>query len=167
MVNYSRISPEAGMVMKKGSGDYLPSGRVPGRAQISPRRWRQLRTSFWDFLAIFRVFHPGGINRRSGGVGADLGGPHLCQARPARLGRAWARCGPPVAPLLLPFGHLESSGVKLRKIVSFSNFFFFYKKKIFFFYYKKKKKKKKKSAPPFFFFEKGGGKKKKKKTKKK
>src|SRR4051812_1882481 len=45
----------------------------------------------------------------------------LCQARPARLGRAWCRCGPPVAPLLLPFGHLESSGVKLRKIVSFSN----------------------------------------------
>src|SRR3954447_14185767 len=111
MVNYSHITPEAGMVMKKASGDNLPSGRVPGRAQIS----------FWTFLAIFRVFHPGGLNRRSGGVGGGPCGPHLCQARPARLGRAWARCGPPVAPLLLPFGHLESSGVKLRKIVSFSN----------------------------------------------
>src|SRR3954467_9180073 len=121
MVNYSRISPEAGMVMKRASGDNLPSVRVPGRAQISPRRWRRLWTSFWIFLAIFRVFHPGGLNRRSGGVGAGPGGPHLCQARPARLGRAWARCGPPVASLLLPFGHLESSGVKLRKIVSFSN----------------------------------------------
>src|SRR3954452_13321708 len=121
MVNYSRISPEAGMVMKKASGDNLPSGRVPGRDQISPRRWRRLRTYFWTFLAIFRVFHPGGINRRSDGVGAGPGGPLLCQARPARLGRAWPRCGPPVAPLLLPFGHLESSGVKLRKIVSFSN----------------------------------------------
>src|SRR3954466_12558503 len=117
MVNYSRITPEAGMVMKKASGDNLPSGRVPGRAQISPRWWRRLWNSFWDFLAIFRVFHPGGINRRSGGVGAGPGGPHLCQARPARLGRAWCRCG----PLLLPFGHLESSGVKLRKIVSFFN----------------------------------------------
>src|SRR3954451_14026388 len=121
MVNYSHITPEAGMVMKKASGDNLPSGRVPGRAQISPRQWRRLRASFWVFLAIFRVFHPGGLNRRSGGVGAGPGGPHLCQARPARLGRAWARCGAPVAPLLLPFGHLESSGVKLRKIVSFSN----------------------------------------------
>src|SRR4051794_35149486 len=121
MVNYSRITPEAGMVMKKASGDNLPSGRVPGRAQISPRRWRRLRTSFRDFLAIFRVFHQGGINRQSGGVGASLGGPHLCQARLTRLGRAWCRCGRPVGPLLLSFGHLESSGVKLRKIVSFSN----------------------------------------------
>src|SRR4051794_37025778 len=121
MVNYSQITPEAGMVMKKASGDNLPSRRVPGRAQISPRRWRQLRTFFWTFLAIFRVFHPGGLNRRSGGVGGGLGGAHLGQARPARLGRAWARCGPPVAPLLLPFGLLESSGVILRKIVSFSN----------------------------------------------
>src|SRR3954467_3627878 len=107
MVNYSRISPEAGMVMKKASGENLPSGRVPGRAQISARRWRRLRTSFWDFLAIFRVFHPGGINRRSGTAS---------KAR-ARLVQVWAPC----APLLLPFGHLESSGVKLRKIVSFSN----------------------------------------------
>src|SRR3954454_4668524 len=121
MVNYSRITPEAGMVMKKASSDNLHSGRVPGRAQISPRRWRQLRTSFWTFLAIFRVFHPGGLNRLSGGVGGGLGEPHLGQARPARLGRAWARCGPAVAPLLLPFGHLESSGVNLHKIVSFSN----------------------------------------------
>ena len=32
MVNYSHITPEAGMVMKKASGDDLPSGRVPGRA---------------------------------------------------------------------------------------------------------------------------------------
>src|SRR3954451_14263177 len=111
MVNYSRISPEAGIVMKKASGDNLPSGRVLGRAQISPRRWRRLRTSFWDFLAIFRVFHPGGINRQSGGVGAGPGGPHLCQARLTRLGRAWCRCGPPVGPLLLPF-----SGVELRKM---------------------------------------------------
>src|SRR3954470_12140196 len=87
MVYYSHITPEAGMVMKKASGDNLPSGRVPGRAQISPRRWRRLRTSFWDFLAIFRVFHPGGINRRSGGVGAGPGGPHLCQAR---LVQVWA-----------------------------------------------------------------------------
>src|SRR3954469_12133789 len=121
MANYSDITPEAGMVMKKASGDNLPSGRVPGRGQISPRRWRQRRTSFWDFLAIFRVFHPGGINRRSGGVGAGPGGPHLCQARLTRLGRAWLGCGPLVAPPLLPFGHLECSGVKLHKIVSFSN----------------------------------------------
>src|SRR3954470_24831418 len=99
MVNYSHITPEAGMVMKKASGDNLPSGRVPGRAQISP----------------------GGLNRRSGGVGGGTGGPHLCQARLTRLGRAWLGCGPPVAPPQLPFGHLESSGVKLRKIVSFSN----------------------------------------------
>src|SRR3954469_12441054 len=113
MANYSDITPEAGMVMKKASGDNLPSGRVPGRAQISLRRRRRLRTSFWTFCAIFRVFHPGGINRRSGGVGAGPGGPHLLQARAAGLGRAWPRCGPPVAPLLLPFGYLESSGVNL------------------------------------------------------
>ena len=31
MVNYSHITPEAGMVMK-ASDDDLPSGRVPGRA---------------------------------------------------------------------------------------------------------------------------------------
>src|SRR3954466_6632040 len=84
MVTYSHITPEAGMVMKKASGDNLPSGRVPGRAQISPRQWRRLRTSFWTFFAIFRVFHPGGLSRRSGGVGGGPGGPHLCQARPTR-----------------------------------------------------------------------------------
>src|SRR3954452_8614874 len=115
MVNYSHITPEAAMVMKKASGDNLPSGRVPGRAQISPRWWRRLRTSFWTFLPIFRVFHPGGLNRRSGGVGGGLGGAHLVEARPARLGRAWARCGPTRPPLLLPFGHLESSGENFVK----------------------------------------------------
>ena len=37
MVNYSHITPEAGMVMKKASGDDLPSGRVPGRASDPSR----------------------------------------------------------------------------------------------------------------------------------
>ena len=46
---------------------------------------------------------------------------HTCTRRGQGCGRAWAGCGPPVAPLLLPFGLLESSGVKIRKIVSFSN----------------------------------------------
>jgi hypothetical protein len=36
MVNYSHITLEAGMVMKKASGDDLPSGRVPGRASDLP-----------------------------------------------------------------------------------------------------------------------------------
>src|SRR4051812_40031939 len=97
MVNYSHITPEAGMVMKKASGDNLPSGRVPERAQISPRRWRRLRTYFWTFCAISRVSRRGCLNRRRGGVGGGLGGPHLGQARlarGARLGQVWAPCAP-------------------------------------------------------------------------
>ena len=34
--NYSRIIPEAGIVMKKASRMNLPSGRVPGRASDPP-----------------------------------------------------------------------------------------------------------------------------------
>jgi hypothetical protein len=37
-MNYSRITPEAGMVMKIAFGDIIPlSGRVPGRASESSR----------------------------------------------------------------------------------------------------------------------------------
>ena len=35
-VNYSRIIPEAGMVMKKASGMISPRSRVPGRASDPP-----------------------------------------------------------------------------------------------------------------------------------
>src|SRR4051794_26519633 len=99
MVNYSHITPEAGMVMKKASGDDLPSGRVPGRASDLPATMAVATDFFWNFCAISRVFPSGCINRRKGGA---RGGPHLHQARPsvgARLGRVWDPCGPPAAPL--------------------------------------------------------------------
>ena len=51
MVNYSHITPEVGMVMKKASGDDLPSGRVPGRASDLPSTM-VAATDF--FLEIFR-----------------------------------------------------------------------------------------------------------------
>ena len=50
MVNYSRITPEAGMVMKKSFGDDLPSGRVPGRASDLPEK--MAATDF--FLELLR-----------------------------------------------------------------------------------------------------------------
>ena len=43
---------------------------------------------------------------------------HTCPRRAKGGVRTWGWCGPIVCPLLLPFGLLESSGVKLRKIVS-------------------------------------------------
>ena len=46
MVNYSHITPEAGMVMKKASDDDLPSGRVPGRASDLP----EMMTAVTDFF---------------------------------------------------------------------------------------------------------------------
>ena len=46
MVNYSHITPEVGMVMKKASGDDLPSGRVPGRAYDLPA----MTTAATDFF---------------------------------------------------------------------------------------------------------------------
>ena len=50
MVNYSHITPEAGMVMKKASGDDLPSGRVPGRASSLPETMTVATDFFMDFL---------------------------------------------------------------------------------------------------------------------
>ena len=50
MVNYSHITPEAGMVMKKASGDDLPSGRVPGRASDLPATTAAATDFFLELL---------------------------------------------------------------------------------------------------------------------
>ena len=50
MVNYSHITPEVGMVMKKASGDDLPSGRVPGRASDLPATTAVATDFVLDFL---------------------------------------------------------------------------------------------------------------------
>jgi hypothetical protein len=63
MVEYSRITPEAGMVMKKASGDVVMiplSGRVPGRAS-GPSRSRVddgggLQYVSWKSVWALRVF---------------------------------------------------------------------------------------------------------------
>jgi hypothetical protein len=49
-MNYSRITQEAGMVMKKASGDDPLFGRVPGRAS-EPSRTRV------DVDSGYRTFH--------------------------------------------------------------------------------------------------------------
>jgi hypothetical protein len=59
MVNYSHITPEAGMVMKKSSGDDLPSGRVPGRASDLPATMAAATDFFLDFSRDSRVFPSG------------------------------------------------------------------------------------------------------------
>ena len=50
MVNYSHITPKAGMVMKKASGDDLPSGRVPGRASDLPATMAAATDFFLELL---------------------------------------------------------------------------------------------------------------------
>ena len=50
MVYYSHITPEAGMVMKKASGDDLPSGRVPGRASDLPATMAAATEFFLELL---------------------------------------------------------------------------------------------------------------------
>ena len=50
MVNYSHITPEAGMVMKKASGDDFPSGRVPGRASDLPETLAAATDYFLELL---------------------------------------------------------------------------------------------------------------------
>ena len=50
MVNYSHINPEAGMVMKKVSGDDLPSGRVPGRSSDLPAMMVAATNFFLELL---------------------------------------------------------------------------------------------------------------------
>ena len=50
MVNYSHITPEAGMVMKKASGDDLPSGRVSGRASDLPETMTVATDFFLELL---------------------------------------------------------------------------------------------------------------------
>ena len=62
MVNYSHITPEAGMVMKKASGDDLPSGRVPGRASDLPAMTAAATVFFLDFLCYIYGF-PVGVTK--------------------------------------------------------------------------------------------------------
>ena len=62
MVNYSHITPEAGMVMKKAFGDYLPSGRVPGRVSDLPETMTAATDFFLDFLRYILGF-PVGVNK--------------------------------------------------------------------------------------------------------
>ena len=50
MVNYSHITPEAGIVMKKASGDDLPSSRVPGRASDLPETMTAATDFFLELL---------------------------------------------------------------------------------------------------------------------
>ena len=61
MVNYSHITPEAGMVMKKASGDDSPLWQGAGKSSDLPETM-SVATDF--FLELFRYilgFHVGGI----------------------------------------------------------------------------------------------------------
>ena len=59
MVNYSHITPEAGMVMKKASGDDLPSGRVPGRASDLAAMMAAATDFFLELLRYIQGFPVG------------------------------------------------------------------------------------------------------------
>ena len=102
------------MVMKKASGDNLPSGRVPGRASHFSATVAAARNFSAIFARLFRVF-PSGWMERKGGAGrwARWATP---APGAASAGAAPGRGVGPLCPCSLPFGLLESSGVKLRKI---------------------------------------------------
>jgi hypothetical protein len=62
-MNYSHITPEAGMVMKKASGDDSPLWQGVGKSfrtlQNKGRRWRRLRNFSWMEARVLRVFPRG------------------------------------------------------------------------------------------------------------
>jgi hypothetical protein len=57
VVDYSHITPEAGMVMKKASGDDSPLGQGAGKSfwilPISGRRQRRLAVCFVEKCFVF------------------------------------------------------------------------------------------------------------------
>ena len=99
-------------------------GRVPEQRLLSPETWFRCDGCGGTFLedsGLFLGFLPRGLYIGERAESEAVQGGHTCPRRGQGVTHAWGRCGGPVAPLQLPFGLLESSGVKLRKIVSFSN----------------------------------------------
>jgi hypothetical protein len=85
-VNYSRITPETGMGMKKASGDDSPLRQGAGKSfwtlPISGRRWRWLAVCFVEKCSRLRAFMTKGIYRRKGDIRGWTRGPHHLVAQP-------------------------------------------------------------------------------------
>jgi hypothetical protein len=111
-VDYSLITPEASMAMKKTFGGDPLSGRVLGRAS-GPSRSR-VNDGGGSRYVSGKVIGYLGFSRRGVFIGeggaseVDQGG-HTHRGRGQGLGRAALLCGQPVARLHLLFGLLESS----------------------------------------------------------
>jgi hypothetical protein len=117
------------MEMAVESMEILPGalprpGRVPEQRLLSPETWLRCDGDGGTFLEVSGLDL--GFLRRGEYIGERaeseaVQGAHTTPRRGQGVGRAQWGCGHPVAPLRLSFGLLESSGVKLRKIVSFVN----------------------------------------------
>ena len=115
----------AAVSMEKPSGGTSPSRRRAGTEtpvpQILASRWRRLWKVFSGFVERLRVFATEALNRRRGGAGGLLGGPHYRGARPPP-GRAGVWCGAPRAPLWSFPGVLDASGENRNLGVDFVRF---------------------------------------------
>src|SRR4051812_25533892 len=79
-LDYSRIIPEACMVMKKASGMFSPLRQDAGKSFRSSRSRDDGGGGYGlfhgDLIGVLRFLASGGLYRRRGETGGRLGGPH-------------------------------------------------------------------------------------------
>ena len=107
-MNYSRITSEAGMLMKKPPVMISPPAGCRENVRTPPIwdwRWRPWRNFSWKMAIRIRVYASGTIYRRRMGAGGQVGPPHPSWARPHPRPRphgVWAPGASPPGGLRTP-----------------------------------------------------------------
>ena len=119
-MNYSRITPEAGMVMKRPPVMISLSGKVPGRAADSSRtrvgEGGGLGRLLGNMIGCLGFLHRGRIYRRRGDARRWATCPGGTPARPggARPDGVWSPWGSPPGVLrVTSLFHIENNSCKL------------------------------------------------------
>ena len=124
-MNYSRITAEAGMVMKNPPVTISPSGRVPGRASEPSRDGFGVDGGYGTlrgFLLGCLWFSRGGEYMGEVAESEAARGAHTWARRGPRAARAWALSGPHRPLLHFVFWLRESSG-EIGFLMYFPGFF--------------------------------------------